>query len=324
MTENRPLTRREMRERERAEAARQEAEGQGTVAGEDAPPAQEAPVPAQAPAPAEPPAPSAASPEQQSAQSAPSPEESTPEPAAAPERTSLAERMASKEPSRPLSRRELRARTIASTPDDAPTGVREALRRPVQEPTTTTGISVVDPTGAVTAVNIPITPEAGDVPAYVPEAEPALAAEPPAAPEPEAAPEPVAPEPEVAKGGEAAAVAGDGPATEAMDAVADPEPPQSFDELFTGLEEDVESSAAPARKSVFPSARAGEEDAAVALAGQDPERRPRGWGALPYLVQLLIVIVSMFIVGVVIWLVLDRPIADPAAALGPITIEGFL
>ena len=35
-------------------------------------------------------------------------------------------------------------------------------------------------------------------------------------------------------------------------------------------------------------------------------------------------IVAMFIVGVVIWLVLDRTMSDPAEALGLPIIEGFL
>lgn len=295
MTEERPLTRRELRERERALAA---AAAPPQIVEE---PAVEAPDVAGPAAPPPPPPAAAAAP--------------APAPASAPSRTSIADRLGEGQGSRPLSRRELRARTIAAGTDEAPvsaTADREALRRPVQEPTTTTGLSVVDPTGSVTAVNVPVVVERE----HPVEAAPVAVAEPAAAPELAPAVVPDGPPLE------------EGPATEALAAV-EPEPvPAAFDDLFAGLEEDVAGAASPERKSVFGPVRSavGEPvDAANAVApGTEPARKARGWGALPYLVQLLIVILSMFIVGVVIWLVLDGAMNGPASALGLNTIEGFL
>lgn len=307
MTEERPLTRRELRERERALAA---AAAPPQIVEE---PAVEAPDVAGPAAPPPPPPAAAAAP--------------APAPASAPSRTSIADRLGEGQGSRPLSRRELRARTIAAGTDEAPvsaTADREALRRPVQEPTTTTGLSVVDPTGSVTAVNVPVVVERE----HPVEAAPVAVAEPAAAPElapAVGAVSPPEPAPAVVPDGPPLE---EGPATEALAAV-EPEPvPAAFDDLFAGLEEDVAGAASPERKSVFGPVRSavGEPvDAANAVApGTEPARKARGWGALPYLVQLLIVILSMFIVGVVIWLVLDGAMNGPASALGLNTIEGFL
>ena len=331
MTENRPLTRREMRERERAEEARRQAEQAGAnpapeEVSEAQPPAAPPPPPAAAASP--PPAPPVAaqpavSPAAEAPEPAPGPPEPTqpvasPEPPAAPRRTSMADRMEGAP--RPPSRRELRARMIASTPDEASTAAREALRRPVQEPTTTTGMSVVDHTGSVTAVNIPVTDDEPASPATPDHAESAPSPEQPASPD---VPSAATPSP---SGADSADLAGTEATAEA-----------SFDELFEGLDDEVTEPVQPARKSVFTSVRPAEEAAvaetpapapAPAVDEQEPAEeavRPRrGWFALPYLVQLLIVIVAMFIVGVVIWLVLDRTMSDPAEALGFPIIEGFL
>ena len=201
----------------------------------------------------------------------------------------------------PLTRRELRARMVAEAEPEPQTAERAAIRRrPVQAPTTTDSLTVVDPaTGSVTEV--PLTPA------------------------PSAAVGPVGPAPSIASEAPAPVVSAPTPAPVASPPVAPaPAGPAPEGRAPVPLLQPAPEGQ-PRRRSLRerdPLPDFGDQPLSVEQAAIIERRSRTGRPALAAVLRFIVLLLAAIVVGALIWVVADQAAAETTVAAAQPTPVG--